>query len=176
MERREKFHMMGPSVRRRSSPSRLLRIGGPKRTLLSSTDSYQEGTPRLRSRCEYQWKVSPSRWNVASQIICGASVRCARKYCLKRLSHGSGSSFPSNCGKPRYQAVHRVAGAGRRADYLQLVDLVEWLLEEEIKAVLKDVVNVEDVFAGQYRSDDAIRLTLPVPLRWRRRRIGANGI
>jgi hypothetical protein len=56
------------------------------------------------------------------------------------------------------------------------VDLVEWLLEEEIKAVLKDVVNVEDVFAGQYRSDDAIRLTLPVPLRWRRRRIGANGI
>lgn len=49
-----------------SSPSGLLRIGGPKRVLQRSQNSAHDGSPREHSRWAYQWWLSPSILNVAS--------------------------------------------------------------------------------------------------------------
>lgn len=82
-----------------SSPNALLRNGGSKQVLISSTKWRQEGVPMPRSRRWYQSYAEPVIWKVTYQILSFSMVCCPRKNCSQWFSHSNGSSWPSDVRK-----------------------------------------------------------------------------
>lgn len=82
-----------------SSPKGLLRKGGPKRVLTSSTNMHHDGVPVSHSKRWYHNWDEPVMWKVANHTLSSSSVCWSRKNWSQRLSQGNGSSWPSNVGK-----------------------------------------------------------------------------